>query len=123
MAGDEDVPIDELALASLLEDFDRDEVRAIVDVLRAETLKLSTAAAVGEDDDALGRIADAAHRLRSTCAVVGATAVAATCADVERAGRDGDATAVRSAIAALPARTERTARLLLARLGDPAGGF
>jgi HPt (histidine-containing phosphotransfer) domain-containing protein len=119
VADDEHVPIDEVALSSLLEDFDRDEVRAIVDVLRAESLELDAAAAV--DDGALGRIADAAHRLRSTCAVVGATGVAATCAAVERAGRDGDATAVRGAIAALPERTERTARLLLARLGDPAG--
>lgn len=120
MAGDEDVPINEVALSSLLEDFDRNEVRAIVEVLRTETLELDAAAAV-DDDEALARIADVAHRLRSTCAVVGATGVAAICADVERAGRDGDGAAVRRAVAALPARTERTARLLLARLGDPTG--
>jgi len=119
---DEDVGIDELALSSLLEDFDGDEARAIVDVLRAESRELDAAAAVA-GHEALERIADAAHRLRSTCAVVGATGVAATCADVERAGRDGDATAVRSAIAVLEARTERTAQLLLARIAaDPAGG-
>jgi HPt (histidine-containing phosphotransfer) domain-containing protein len=118
VADDGRVAIDEVALSALLVDFDRDEARAIVDVLRAESIALDAAAAVA-DADALGRVADVAHRLRNTCAMLGATGVAATCADVERAGRDGDVAAVRSAIAGLPARAERSARLLLARLGAP----
>lgn len=113
MADDGDDLIDEHALSSLLLDFDRGEAREIVDVLRAQAHELAAEDATG-GQDVLERIADAAHRLRSTCAVIGASAVSATCAEIERAGRRADADGVLAAIAILPGRAERTAARLLA---------
>ncbi len=120
MAGDSDALVDEAALRSLLVDFDRGEVREIVAVLRSQARELAAMQTSG-GQEALERIADAAHRLHSTCAVVGARAVSTICGGVERAGRAGDVAGVQAALAELPARAERTATRLLARLEGGSG--
>lgn len=106
--------IDEMVLSSFMEDFDPDEVQESIESLRREARELAALGPAGADEAVAKRIADAAHGLRSTCAVIGATAVATICVEVERAGRSGDADLVNALIADLPECIERTT----ARLRD-----
>jgi HPt (histidine-containing phosphotransfer) domain-containing protein len=121
--GNADDLIDDRVLRSCMEDFQPHEIRAILVTLREQSRELSGQAGLAEGAGAgaadLERIADTAHTVRSTCAVIGAIGVAARCSEVERAARSGDLAGVHAAIADLSERAERTAAALSGRVDGP----
>jgi HPt (histidine-containing phosphotransfer) domain-containing protein len=111
--------IDRAVIDDLVEAIGADGARSVIDLFVAETSAyLATIAAAAAKPDAAerDRARRAAHSLKSGAGQIGAAAVAAAAAEVERAATAGDALA--EPAAALQQRAAETAAAL-ARFGKP----
>lgn len=67
----------------------------------------------GPDEDDLAAVADAAHRMKGSCRMVGATELAEVCRRIEETARANDRTAASAAQTALAAALDRFDRMLV----------